>query len=53
MPQLSPSMGFLVFMCTNLSFTILLLSIRPSFNIEPSSSVSVTSKGQKAFRSFS
>nr|YP_001816806.1 ATP synthase F0 subunit 8 [Elysia chlorotica]ACB70185.1 ATP synthase F0 subunit 8 [Elysia chlorotica] len=53
MPQLSPMMGVLVFICTNLAFTTLLLSIRPSFSVDPSSDSSTPTKVQKAFRSFS
>nr|BBD21706.1 ATP synthase F0 subunit 8 [Plakobranchus ocellatus] len=51
MPQLSPAMGILVFLFTNISFTILMLSVRPSTSIEPSKGS--VSTAEKAFRSFS
>nr|AQU13070.1 ATP synthase F0 subunit 8 [Plakobranchus cf. ocellatus HW-2015] len=51
MPQLSPAMGILVFLFTNISFIILMLSVRPSISVEPSKSSLNTA--EKAFRSFS
>nr|YP_010415438.1 ATP synthase F0 subunit 8 [Elysia atroviridis]USC52129.1 ATP synthase F0 subunit 8 [Elysia atroviridis] len=52
MPQLSPMIGVLVFVLTNLAFTTVVMSIRPYFSILPSSS-NTLAKTEKAFRSFS
>nr|ABJ55902.1 ATP synthase F0 subunit 8 [Thuridilla gracilis] len=52
MPQLSPMMGILVFLLTNLTFFILMLSIQPTLNISSSFNEEECEKS-KAFRSFS